>query len=105
MPARTACLLPLCLGFTAALTAAALARAPEQPAAAAGVQIVPVQLAPPVRATLCSAVTPLPQHAGAVAPSVVFRDRPSQGGGGGARAPQPPFAAIGCGGPGAIQRT
>lgn len=91
MPIRTARLLPLCLGFTAALTAAALARAPEHPPRQDPTAPAHVQLAPPVRASLCSAITPSPQPA--VNPAL-FRDRP------GARLPAP-----NCGAPGAIQRT
>ena len=93
MPARTACLLPLCLGFTAAVTAAALAHAPERQTSVTALP-VPVQLAPPVRASLCSAITPTPQPA---ASPVLFRDRPGPG----ARLPSGSV----CGGAGAVQRT
>lgn len=91
MPIRTARLLPLCLGFTAALTAAALARAPERPPQLDRAAPAHVQLAPPVRASLCSAITPTPQPA---ANPVLFRDRP------GARLPLPS-----CGASGPVQRT
>lgn len=97
MPFRTARLLSLCLGFTAALTAAALARAPGHAAwLDVGAPAAPVQLAPPVRASLCSTITPAPLPAGAAAAAtpVLFRDRP------GARLP-----AVACGSPGAVQRT
>ena len=91
MPIRTARLLPLCLGFTAALTAAALARAPNHPPRLEATVPAHVQLAPPVRASLCSTITPPPQPA---ANPALFRERP------GARLPAP-----NCGGPGAVLRT